>query len=475
VNMPLRPLSINAWLQSAQWVGAAPADALPALARVHTDSRSIQSGDLFVALRGERFDANDFLADAKAQGAVAAIAQGAAAAARLTEAGLPGWVVPDTRLALGQIARGWRAQFDLPLIGVTGSNGKTTVTQMIASVLRVWRGDAALATQGNLNNDIGVPQTVLRLRAQHRVAVLELGMNHPGEIAQLAAVAQPTVALVNNAQREHLEFMQTVAAVAQENGAVISALPSSGVAVFPADDAFSAVWADLSAARRMLRFAATAHPLADVFATQTLWVDAAWQVSAATPQGTLNYRLHIAGAHNVKNSLAALACCLAVGVPVDVIGQGLAAFEPVKGRSRALLLRHAGRAITLVDDSYNANPDSVLAAIDVLAALPAPRLLVLGDMGEVGEQGVSFHAEAFSYAQARKIENVLVTGVLASKAAMQMEGVVAFEEQQALQSAVLTTLPDVASVLVKGSRFMKMERVVQAVLDAQTEERSVAC
>ncbi len=475
MNMQLCPALISDWLRQAQWVAAEPLDALAALARVHTDSRSVRAGDLFVALRGERFDANDFLADAKKQGAVAAIVQGGAAATQLADAGLPGWVVPDARLALGQIARGWRAQFKLPLIGVTGSNGKTTVTQMIASVLRLWQGEAALATQGNLNNDIGVPQTVLRLRAQHRVAVVELGMNHPGEIAQLAAVAQPTVALVNNAQREHLEFMQTVEAVAQENGAVISALPAEGVAVFPADDTFSAVWADLCGARRTLRFAATAHPLADVFATQAIWADAAWQVSATTRLGELRYALHIAGVHNVKNSLAALTCCLAVGVPLPVIGQGLAAFEPVKGRSRALLLRHAGRAITLVDDSYNANPDSVLAAIDVLAALPAPRLLVLGDMGEVGEQGVSFHAEALAYAQAKNIEQVLVSGVLASQAARNMEGVAAFAEHQALQSAVLAALPGVASVLVKGSRFMKMERVVQAVLDAQTEERGEAC
>ncbi len=466
---------VSEWLQPAQWVGAEPAHAAPPVLRVHTDSRSIAPGDLFVALRGERFDANDFLADARARGAVVAIAQGETAAVRLAGAGLPGWVVPDARLALGQIARNWRAQFVLPLIGVTGSNGKTTVTQMIASILRVWAGEAALATQGNLNNDIGVPQTILRLRSEHRVAVVELGMNHPGEIAHLAAIAQPTAALVNNAQREHLEFMQTVEAVAQENGAVITALPADGVAVFPADDVYSGLWAQLAGARRTLCFASTAHVRAGVYATQAKWSGVSWQVRATTPHGDLGYALHIAGAHNVKNSLAALACALAAGVPLASIGQGLSAFEPVKGRSRALQVRQGTRHITLVDDSYNANPDSVLAAIDVLAALPGPHLLVLGDMGEVGGQGPLFHAEALRHALQKNIEKVFVTGVQFAQAAAEFDATEVFPDMSNLQSAVLCALPGVSSVLVKGSRFMKMEQVVQTVLDAQTDERSLVC
>jgi UDP-N-acetylmuramoyl-tripeptide--D-alanyl-D-alanine ligase len=221
------------WLPSARLVG----DGQVRVSRVHTDTRSLQAGDLFVALRGERFDAHEFLPRAGAQGAVAAIAQHG-----LLEAGLPGLEVADTRLALGQLAAGWRAQFDLPLIAVTGSNGKTTVTQMVAEVLRAWKPDAAFSTEGNLNNDIGVPLTLLRLRASHQVGVVELGMNHPGEIAYLAAIAKPTVALVNNAQREHLEFMATVDAVARENGAVIESLQADGIAVFPADDDYTPVW-----------------------------------------------------------------------------------------------------------------------------------------------------------------------------------------------------------------------------------------
>jgi UDP-N-acetylmuramoyl-tripeptide--D-alanyl-D-alanine ligase len=361
---------------------------------------------------------------------------------------------------------------------VTGSNGKTTVTQMIASILRAHRGDAALATQGNLNNDIGVPLTVLRLTPAHRIAVVELGMNHPGEIATLAAIAQPTVALVNNAQREHLEFMQTVEAVARENGAVISALPADGVAVFPVDDAYSAIWSALAGARAVLRFAAEPQADAQVFARQATWTDAAWQVAAATPAGELRYTLRIAGAHNVKNSLAAVACALAAGVPLEAISAGLSAFEPVTGRSRALQVTHQGRTLTVVDDTYNANPDSVRAAIDVLAALPGPRLLVLGDMGEVGDQGPHFHAEALAHAQGKNIEKVLVTGVQSVQAAMNLDSIKAYTEMLDLQTAVLAALPGVASVLVKGSRFMKMERVVQAIVAAgqvAPDNRSAAC
>jgi murE/murF fusion protein len=466
---------VAAALPPAQWVACGQVQADIGIRRVHTDTRSIEPGDLFVALCGERFDANDFLAEARAKGAVAAICQGDSAANQLAQAGLPGLVVPDAKAALGQLATHWRAQFTLPLIAVTGSNGKTTVTQMIASVLRAEAGDAALATQGNLNNEIGVPLTVLRLRAHHRIAVVELGMNHPGEIAQLARIAQPTVALVNNAQREHLEFMQTVQAVAHENGAVIATLPAAGVAVFPADDAYSAVWVGLAGTRPCLQFAASTQAGAEVAGVQADWSHAAWQVLAATPVGELRYALHIAGAHNVKNSLAAVACALAAGVAPASIAQGLTAFEPVKGRSRALQISQAGHPITLVDDTYNANPDSVRAAIDVLAALPGPRLLVLGDMGEVGDQGPAFHAEALAYALTKNIEKVLVTGTELALAAIEFESIGVLTEMTDLQAAVLADLPFVASVLVKGSRFMKMERVVEALLAATQEQGSATC
>lgn len=445
--------------------------------RVHTDTRSIEPGDLFVALRGEHFDANDFLLEAKAKGAVAALCQETGQAAgrqsidsRLRAAGLPGLVVADAKLALTALATQWRAQFKLPLIAVTGSNGKTTVTQMIAAVLRAYKPQAFLATQGNFNNDIGVPLTLLRLRRQHEVAVVELGMNHPGEIATLSAIAQPTVALINNAQREHLEFMASVQAVAQENGCVIDALAPSGVAVFPSDDFYSELWAVQAGQREQLRFcvsgATSSH--ADVRCSAALWSGEAWQVNLSTPAGPLRYALHIAGLHNVKNSLAAVACSLAVGVPLDSIAQGLAVFKPVKGRSSMLLLKQGLHTTTLVDDSYNANPDSVQAAIEVLTELPEPRLLVLGDMGEVGEHGPEFHAQAGQLAHTRGIDALFTLGDLSAFAAASFGAGRHFADLQALQAAVLAALPRMGSVLVKGSRFMRMERLVQAVL-AHTE------
>ena len=443
------------WIQARQPQACLVGDRALPLERVHTDSRSLEAGDLFVALKGERFDANDFLPQAKASGAAAAIAHGG-----LAQAGLMGIEVPNSTLALGALAAGWREQFSLPLIAVTGSNGKTTVTQMIASILRAAQGDAALSTAGNFNNDIGVPLTLLRLRASHRIAVLELGMNHPGEIAYLADLVRPTVALVNNAQREHLEFMHTVEAVARENGSVMASLPDDGIAVFPADEDFTPVWVATAGTRPVCRFGGDK---AEVHLRQAQWSDSSWLVRAMTPQGEASYQLHIAGRHNVRNSLAAVACALSAGVPLAAVVQGLSQFEPVKGRSRALAVDLGGRSLTLVDDTYNANPDSVRAAIDVLAELPGPHLLVLGDMGEVGDQGAAFHAEVGAYAHARGIEQVLCLGELAQHVVPACPGARHFADVDTLIGTVKHELAQCASVLVKGSRFMKMERVAQAI------------
>jgi UDP-N-acetylmuramoyl-tripeptide--D-alanyl-D-alanine ligase len=446
--------------QAADWIGGRLVGAgATEVQRVHSDTRTLQPGDLFVALKGERFDANDFLADAQGKGAVAAIAQPGK-----LPAGLPGIEVEDSKLALGQLAHAWRTQYRLPLIAVTGSNGKTTVTQMIASILRAWQPEAHLATQGNLNNEIGLPLTLLRLRAAHKVGVIELGMNHPGEIEYLSRIATPTVALVNNAQREHQEFMATVEAVARENGSVFAALPMNGVAVFPANDSFTMLWTALADARPCMTFG---EDDADVRLASADWQQGRWQVQAETPAGALAFTLQVAGRHNVRNALAAAACALAAGVPLDAIAGGLQSFEPVKGRSRALAVALDGRTLTVVDDSYNANPDSVRAAIDVLAELPGPRLLVLGDMGEVGNQGPAFHAEVGDYARQRGIERLFTLGEQAAG----MNGR-HFADLEALNAAVVEALADSASVLVKGSRFMKMERVVEAIAShAQQDEK----
>ena len=440
--------------------------------RVHSDTRTLQPGDLFVALKGERFDAHEFLEQAGAAGAVAALVE-RAQAQRLAATALPGLLVDDTLGALQALAGAWRARMQLPLIAVTGSNGKTTVTQMIASVLRLWLGDAAFWTQGNYNNHIGVPLTLLRLRQEagapgapwHRAAVVELGMNHPGEIALLAAMAAPTVALVNNAQREHQEFMHSVEAVARENGAAIESLGSTGTAVFPADDAHAPVWRDLAGGRPMLTFALQGD--ADVTG-DAAWSDGGWRVTLHAPGGSAQTQLRVAGRHNVKNALAATACLLAAGCPLDAIARGLGVFEPVKGRSQLQTLTRGGATVTLIDDTYNANPDSVRAAIDVLAELPAPRWLVLGDMGEVGDQGPAFHREVGAYAKARGIDAMWTAGSLSADAALAFGAARHFDTVQVLIAA-LGEAPRCTSVLVKGSRFMKMEQVVAALLRSNAD------
>ncbi|WP_323143044.1 UDP-N-acetylmuramoyl-tripeptide--D-alanyl-D-alanine ligase [Massilia phyllosphaerae] len=459
---------------------------------VSTDSRQAASGALFVALRGETFDAHDFLDQVAGRGVAAVVVETLPAGFPL-----PALVVPDTLVALGRIGNAWRRQFDIPLIGVTGSNGKTTVKEMIASILAAAFGvDARLATQGNLNNEIGVPLTVMRLTGMHHAAVVELGMNHPGEIARLAAIAAPTVALVNNAQREHQEFMHTVEAVARENGAVLAALPADGVAVFPGDDEYTGLWRALAGDREVLTFGLSDD--CDVSATYTANsfgndLSVKLKTSPLRRQGPkfagadgdstnlgprlrggdgqtdvaenvatqFTIRLAAAGTHNVRNALAACACALAAGIPVEAIVRGLEAFAPVNGR---LQRKQATNGAVVIDDSYNANPDSVRAAIDVLAQAPSPRILVLGDMGEVGTQGPEFHEEIGAYAAHRGIDTVLATGDLARH--MTGSGAQHYEQFDDLLAALdkqLGSKSD-ATVLVKGSRFMKMERVVQHLI-----------
>ncbi|MDB5998724.1 MAG: UDP-N-acetylmuramoyl-tripeptide--D-alanyl-D-alanine ligase [Rhizobacter sp.] len=430
--------------------------------RVHSDTRSLRAGDLFVALRGERFDAHDFLSQARAAGAVAVIAERG-----IPDAQLPGLQVSNTLAALGQLAAGWRRQATLPLIAVTGSNGKTTVTQMIASILRAWHGEAAFATEGNFNNEIGVPLTLLRLRPTHKAGVVELGMNHPGEIAMLASIAAPTVVLVNNAQREHQEFMASVEAVARENGSAIEAMPATGIAVFPADDPQAPIWRALAGQREVITFALDGE--ADVTCEAEWdpeWEAGVWSMRMRTPYGPRALLLPMAGRHNLKNALAATACALAAGCPLAAIAEGLEAFRPVKGRSQLHRVQRGTGAFTLIDDSYNANPDSVRAAIDVLAEMPAPRWLVLGDMGEVGDQGPAFHAEVGAHAAQRGIDVLWTVGSAteATAAAYAQAGASRHFASVADLLQALPQAPAAASALVKGSRFMKTEQVVAALM-----------
>lgn len=451
-------LQLQPWLSAAQARGDAVFDG------VTTDSRNAGAGNLFVALRGEHFDAHDFIAEVVAKGVSAIVAEHLPAG--LT---IPALIVPDTRIALGEIARYWRRQFSFSVIGVTGSNGKTTVKEMIASIMAAQFGaEHCLATRGNLNNDIGVPLTLLRMTAAHSAAVIELGMNHPGEIALLASIAQPTLGLVNNAQREHQEFMESVEAVAKENGAVISALPANGIAVFPADDPYAPLWRAYAAAvghRKIVTFGFSAD--ADV--TCSYRPNAFGnELSVTAGQQRFDISLAAAGTHNVRNALAAIACTLAIGIGIEAIVRGLTAFAPVSGRLQRKIARNGA---VIIDDSYNANPDSVRAAIDVLAQATPPRVLVLGDMGEVGNDGRQFHEEIGEYARGCEIEHLMTFGALAGHTARTFGARAEhFESIEALNDALEDLLIPAATVLVKGSRFMKMERTVRHFVQEHIKE-----
>ena len=435
---------------------------------VATDSRTLKPGDLFVALSGERFDGHDYVAQAFERGAVAAIV--AADRAGTLAGNL--LAVADPLRALGALALFWRRRFSLPVAAIVGSNGKTTVKEMTAAILRAQFTDGdVLATSGNLNNAIGLPLTVLGLRAAHRAAVIEIGMNHAGETAELAAIAQPTIGLVNNAQREHQEFMKSVADVAVEHAALLNALPDRGVAVINADDDYAMFWRDVISRRSADGAMLTVRDFglrAPAAVTARYRVEA-WGavVDVAAPEGSVTLELKAPGRHNVANALGAIATGTAAGASLAAAAAGIAAFRPLEGRLRATTLASGA---TVIDDTYNANPDSLRAAIAVLVRSPAPRWLVLGDMGEVGDQGVAFHSEVGDYARAAGIERLFSVGKLARHAAAAFgPGGEHFAEVDALTDAVRAALAPGMTVLVKGSRFMRMERVVAALTGAAAE------
>jgi len=432
----------------------------PTFHRVTTDSRALEAGDLFVALKGERFDGHAFVPQAFAAGAAAAMVAESAAS------GLDGdlVVVPDPQRALGRLARAWRERFDVPLALVVGSNGKTTVKEMIARALAAHFGaEAVLATAGNLNNAIGLPLTLLGLRGTHRAAVVELGMNHRGETAELAAIARPTIAVVNNAQREHQEFMKSVAEVAEEHADAILALPAGGVAVINADDPHVGVWrrAAERAGARVVAFGS--GPGAEVRGEIALAATGS-TLEVTTPAGETTIALAVPGMPMAKNALAAVAASLAAGAQLASIRRGLEAFRAVPGRLAVVVARTGA---VVIDDTYNANPDSVRAAIDVLARAPAPRILALGDMGEVGAAGPAFHREVGAYARAAGIERLFAVGALAALAAQAFgRGARHLDDVDGLAAALSAEAVPGTTVLVKGSRFMRMERVVAALAGA---------
>ncbi len=425
---------------------------------IGTDTRTLGAGTLFIALQGRNFDAHEFLATAAARGAVAALVQ------RDAPTGLPVVRVADTRLALGRLASAWRDRFAIPLVAVTGSNGKTTVKGMLAAILAA-RG-AVLSTRGNLNNDIGVPLTLLNLRSDHRAAVIEMGANQPGDIEYLTRLARPTVALITNAAPAHLAGLGDIAGVAREKGQIFSGLAPDGCAVINADDPREGLWRVMAAPHRSVSFGLR-YP-ADVTA-RDLHLNAALGCSftLTTPAGEAAVELRLSGRHNVMNALAAAAAAHAVGLGVADIAYGL---ESMRAVERRLQLRRGIHGARVIDDSYNANPGSVKAALEVLAVGGADgeKILVLGDMGELGNAGQALHEQVGRQARAIGVSRVYAVGELARTVAGAFgKGAAHFPDQGALIAALRADLaalaPAPVTVLVKGSRSMRMEYVVDAI------------
>jgi len=432
---------------------------------VSTDSRSIARGELFVAIRGDNFDGHAFVAMAAQRGAAGALVDAEWASTAGDGAPLPLLVAAEARVALGRLGAGWRRRFKLTVIAVAGSNGKTTTKEMLASILRAHAGqDAVLATAGNLNGDIGVPLTLLRLGADHRYAVIELGMNHPGEMAPIAAMAAPGIAVVTNAHREHLEFMGTIEGAAGENAQVFDALPADGIAVVNADDALADFFRGRAQGRGILDFGLESSAAVGArYALRPL----SSEITVVTPAGEARATLAIPGLHSVRNALAAAACAHAAGVPHGAIAAGLSAFRPY---NRRLQVMAGPEGSTVIDDSYNANPDSVRAAIDVLAAAGGPTVLVFGDMGELGELAPDFHAEIGRYAKERGIGRLLALGEDSVHAVAAFgEGARHYATLEDLLAALRSLAWPGATVLVKGSRFMQMFRVVAALTQSPAE------
>ena len=452
MSAPMMRLSDAAAMLGVPFSGA-DADVL----RISTDSRTIQPGDLFFALRGDKFDGGAYAARALQQGAVGVV---------LDDRQAPDLSfalrVADTRLALGMLAAAWRQRFRLPVIGITGSNGKTTVKEMLAAILRIEAGadNAVLATEGNLNNDIGLPLMLLRLRESHRYAVLEMGMNHTGEIDYLTRLARPDIAVVINALTAHIGFLGSVENIARAKGEIFNGLAETGIAIFNADDAHAHLWREQNAQRPIIDFGL--DPSAKVHATFTPTAFGS-RLSVALPSGHCEIDLQVPGLHNVMNALAAAATACALDVCHRSIVAGLSGFTGVKGRLQRKPALHGS---TFIDDTYNANPDSVKAALAVLAQQPGKKLLVLGDMGELGEDAAAMHAQIGLAARAAGVDRLLALGELSRETVGAFgAGAMHFERIQELLAELENALTPDTTVLVKGSRFMQMERVVNSFME----------
>jgi len=417
---------------------------------VSTDTRTLAEGNLFVALQGPNFDGHDYLEQARQRGAVAA------AVTRVPQEGLPVLQVEDTRLALGKLAAHWRLQFQIPFVAVTGSNGKTTVKEMVAAILRTC--GETLMTQGNLNNDIGVPLTLFRLSSEHRYAVVELGANHPGEIAYLTRLVRPDVAIVNNAGPAHLEGFGDLLGVARAKGELFQGLAAGAACIINADDEYAGLWRSMAEARRVITFGL--HNAADVTARWDGDISHS-DIDLTTPEGAVSLRLSLPGEHNVMNALAAAAVAVALGVPLQKIAQGLVAVRPVHGRWENV---PGIGGVQLIDDTYNANPGSLHAALQLLSLAKTETWLVLGDMGELGEEGRQLHRSIGEEARQSGVRRLFTLGVLAQQAADAFgAGAEAFQDLDSLIDCLRQSVQEDIIVVVKGSRSMRMERVIHAL------------
>ena len=426
---------------------------------VSTDSRSVKSGDLFIALSGKNFDGHKFVAQAKDRGAVAAMVNQESDIKKNQDSKIPMIIVKDTLLGLGRLAAYWRRCFDIPLIAVTGSNGKTTVKEMIASILLQLVGkdsNKVLATTGNLNNDIGVPKMLLQLCKQHKYAVIEMGMNHSGEISYLTHLAKPSVALITNAGAAHVEGIGSVEAVARAKGEIFEGLDKLGIAVINADDPNVQLWHKLAGSRPVIEFGLS----------KEVKVGGCYQLNLTDtkmklklPDGTVEVKLKVLGKHNVYNALAAAAASTAIGISKENIASGLGLFSGVDGRLQQKKCQHDA---TMIDDSYNANPESVRAALSVLANYPGKKILLLGDMGELGDNTVDFHEGIGEEARLIGIDRLFALGELSAHSVKKFGvGALHFKNIEDLIAAVEAVLAPNVTLLVKGSRFMQMERVVR--------------
>ena len=422
---------------------------------VATDSRTLQPGTLFVALRGPHFDGRDFVAAAAARGAIGAIVD------RPVKDALPQVVVADTLSALQSMGQAWRAEFSIPIVAVAGSNGKTTAKEMTAAILA--RMGACMATHGNLNNHIGVPLTLMRLEVSHRSAVVEMGANRVGDVAELMRLAHPTVGLITNAGAEHLEGFGNLDGVAQGEGEAVSCLDSAATAIINADDPYAGYWRGIATAQRIVTFGV--HADADFMAKDTqLSIERgefATRFTLHCPLGVRPITLKAGGAHNIGNALAAAAAAAAAGASLDEIAAGLSDFRAVAGR---LQLKAGTRGSWVIDDSYNANPSSVRAGLEVLRALPGPTWLVLGDMAELGEFAENSHAHMGTYARACGIKRLFALGPQSSRAVETFgSGAEWFADADSLTRRLKSELAPGVTVLIKGSRVNRLERVVQAL------------